>query len=97
MAERHYPVHGDIDLESSTGLQAKLLALVNATKDDLVVDCRDLEFIDSSGIAVLVHTQRLLEIDGRGFRLENVGGMAKRAIELLGLQDILGIAATDPA
>jgi len=95
MPERCYPVSGDIDLETSTGLQAELLVLVNGTKDDVVVDCRELEFIDSSGIAVFVHTQRLLELDGRRFRLEGVNGMAKRAIELLGLQDILGVGEAD--
>jgi anti-sigma B factor antagonist len=91
MAERRYPVRGDIDIAASTGLQAKLLVLVNATRDDLVLDCAELEFIDSSGIAVLIHTQRLLELDGRGFRLENVQGMARRALAVLGLEEILGL------
>jgi anti-sigma B factor antagonist len=91
MAERRYPVQGDIDLATSTGLQAKLLVLVNNTNDDVVVDCRELEFIDSTGIAVLVHTQRLLEINGRALRMEHVNGVPRRAIELLGLDEVLGI------
>jgi anti-anti-sigma factor len=73
------------------------LVLVNATKDDLVIDCRDLEFLDSSGIAVFVHTQRLLEIDGRGLRLANVNGIARRAIELLGLAEVLGLTQSESA
>jgi anti-sigma B factor antagonist len=97
MTERRYPVRGDIDLATSTGLQDNLLVLVNATNDDIVIDCDELEFIDSSGIAVFVHTQRLLEIGGRALRLEHVNGMARRAIELLGLSEVLGLSQSENA
>src|SRR5262245_13332483 len=92
MAERRYPIRGEVDLASANELQDDLLAVVNSTTDDLVVDCDGLEFVDSTGIAVFVHTQRVLELQGRRFRVVNLSGMARRAFELLGLRELLAIA-----
>jgi anti-sigma B factor antagonist len=92
MAERRYPVRGEVDLGSANELQDELLALVNSTTDDLVLDCEGLEFVDSTGIAVFVHTQRILELQGRRFRVVNLSGMARRAFDLLGLADVLAIS-----
>ena len=97
MAERRFALRGEIDLAAAGEVRSKLLVLVNATNDDLVLDCADLSFIDSQGIKVLVETQRLLAIDGRGFRMVNVEGMTRRSISVLGLSELLGIEETQPA
>jgi len=91
MAETRFPVRGEVDLSSASELQDELLAVVNSTSDDLALDCDGLEFVDSTGIAVFVHTQRVLELQGRGFRVINLGGMARRAFDLLGLTEVLAI------
>jgi anti-anti-sigma factor len=85
MAERRYPVSGDVDLDTAPDLEAQLLVLVNATDDDLVLDCTDLRFIDSTGIHAVTRTQRLIELQGRQLRVENLTGMARRTFEILGL------------
>jgi anti-anti-sigma factor len=91
MAEQRYPVCGQVDLAGASELQEQLLAVINSTTDDLVLDCEGLEFVDSTGIAVFVHTQRILELQGRGLRVVNLSGMARRAFELLGLSEVLAI------
>ena len=85
MAERRFPMSGDVDMSVAEELQAKLLVLVNATNDDLVLDCTDLAFIDSMGISAVMHVQRLMDIQGRSLRMENLHGMARRAFDILGL------------
>ena len=92
MAEQRFPVRGDVDLSSARAVQDELLALVNSTSDNLVLDCEGLEFVDSTGIAVFVQTQRILELQGRRIRVVNLRGMARRAFDLLGLSEVLGIA-----
>ena len=96
MTERRYPVYGEVDLALASELQDELLAIVNSSTDDLVLDCTGLEFVDSTGIAVFVHTQRLLELQGRRFRIVNLGGMARRAFDLLGLSGVLSIEPETP-
>lgn len=96
MAERRYPVSGDVDMAVAPELQEKLLVLVNATNDDVILDCADLQFIDSTGIGVFMHTQRLLEVQNRSLRVENLTGMARRAFDILGLTEVLE-AQPEPA
>jgi anti-sigma B factor antagonist len=96
MAERRFPVRGEVDLASAGELQDELLAIVNSGTDDLVIDCTGLEFVDSTGIAVFVHTQRIMELQQRQFRVVNLSGMARRAFDLLGLSELLAIAPETP-
>jgi len=92
MAERRYPVRGEVDLARASELQDELLGVINSTTDDLVLDCDGLEFVDSTGIAVFVHTQRVLELQDRRLRVVNLNGMARRAFDLLGLGEVLAIS-----
>jgi anti-anti-sigma factor len=85
MAERRYRVEGEVEVANSQELQERLLVFVNATNDDLVLDCAALQFIDSTGVAVFMHTHQLLKIQDRGLRVENPGGMPKRTFDLRGL------------
>ena len=97
MPEQTFRVVGDIDLSSAEELQEALLSLVNATNDNLVLDCEQLQFIDSSGVAVFMHTWQLLELQGRKMRVTNLNGMARRAFEVLGLLDLLDITDNERA
>ena len=92
MAEQRIPVRGEVDFSSASAVRDELLAVVNSTSDDLVLDCDGLEFVDSTGIAVFVQTQRILELQGRRMRVVNLSGMARRAFDLLGLSEVLAIA-----
>ena len=95
--QRRFPISGEVDISSTEELQKSLLELVNATNDDLVIDCDGLEFIDSTGVAALMHTRQLLEIQNRGFRVENLHGMPRRTFDVLGLTDLLELPAAESA
>jgi anti-sigma B factor antagonist len=97
VSERRFPISGEVDLSSTDELQKSLLVLVNRTDDDLVIDCDGLEFIDSTGVAVFMHTRQLLDIQGRGFRVVNLQGMARRTFDVLGLTELLEMPASEPA
>lgn len=89
--ERRFAVQGAVDLATAHELQTKLLVLLDATDDDLLLDCSGLTFIDSSGIAVFVHVQKALEVQGRGFRVANMSERVRRPFDMLGLTEVLGI------
>jgi anti-sigma B factor antagonist len=96
VAERRVPVAGAVDLASAAELRTKLLVLVNATDDDLVLDCDGVEFIDSTGVSVLYDTRELLLRERRTLRIENLRGHARRAFEVLGLEAAFDISEADP-
>jgi anti-anti-sigma factor len=89
-------VRGNVDLSSWCDLQDKLVGLINATNNDLVIDCAGLEFIDSTGIAVFMHARALLEVNGRRMRVEHLTGMARRAFDLIGLSEHLESEVLEP-
>lgn len=52
--ERVIRVAGELDLSTAASLQAELESAVGQSERGVLVDLSDLEFIDSTGIAVLV-------------------------------------------
>jgi anti-anti-sigma factor len=91
MAERRYPVIGAVDLANCQDLRHNLTALINATSEDLVLDCAALTFIDSTGVEVFMHTKRLLEERGRSLHIENLTGNPRRPFQLLGVTEFLEV------
>ena len=88
MAERHFYLRGEVDILSSPELQASLNDAV-ADDMDLLIDCADLTFIDSSGIAVLVRTQQMLAARGRRLRIVNARVSTERLFQVTGLTELL--------
>jgi anti-anti-sigma factor len=87
--EMRFPVRDEIDRARAEELRNQLLVLVNVTTDDLVLDCSRLAFIDSSGVGVVLYMRRLLELQGRRLRVENVHGQPRRVLDLLRVREIL--------
>ncbi|HXY94225.1 MAG TPA: STAS domain-containing protein [Acidimicrobiia bacterium] len=57
-------VHGEIDMATAPQLREFLDGLLAAGSRQIVFDCRDLGFLDSSGIGVLVAARNRLDDDG---------------------------------
>jgi len=88
MAQRFY-VWGDNDLATAPELEADLLVAMYSTRGDLIIDCRDLSFIDSAGIRVLIRTRDRLVEGGRDLRLTRVDSRMRQALEVMELADLV--------
>jgi anti-sigma B factor antagonist len=97
MAVRRFPLRGDLDLATVPDLQKELDVLFDATDDDIVLDCADLTFIDSTGIGLVVHALRALEVQGRRCTVENLNERCRRPFVILGLSEVLSLEELDPA
>ena len=85
-----FRLQGDIDLATAPAAALEIKALLVANPGcDLVVDCSELSFIDSSGIALLVDLEHELSAQGRQLRVIHVPPIAKRAFEICGLDSLL--------
>jgi len=89
MAENRYRMQGDIGLATTPKLRLDLKRAIAREGDRLLVDCAQLEFIDSSGIAALLEANTLLEAEGRHLVIINVPRGPRRVFETLGLTDLL--------
>lgn len=89
-------VRGEIDYGSADRLRA-LLRAPNAQAEVVVLDLRELTFIDSSGLSVVVGEEQRAREEGFRFVLA-IGGAPgiERVFELAGLRDTLTMV-DDPA
>ena len=83
---------GELDVASSPELEAELDRA--AERELVIVDLRELEFIDSTGLGVLVKAHQQAQESGRRFALVRGGGQVQRLLGLTGLSDQLPVAET---
>ena len=82
---------GELDLPTERRLRADLSEIAGDRSRELVIDLRGVTFIDSSGLAVLVHTQQQLERQGRALGCVVRGGPVERLLEDTGLANTLPV------
>ena len=95
MTEQRFRLVGDADMLAAPGIAEDLHKVIDACGDDLLIDCIGCEFIDSSGIAVLVAARKALDTQGRRMRIVNVPRTGRLAIDACGLRRFFGLEATD--
>ena len=84
---------GDLDVTNAEQVRSAINAAVSSQTERLIFDREDLQFMDSSGIAMLVSmTQKMQEV-----RVRNPSSIVRRLIELTGLADALRVTPSHPA
>lgn len=82
---------GDVDLYSSTRLREALLAEVQSGTPSVLVNMRDVAYIDSSGIATLVEGLQLSRQTKTRFGLFGLRRNARSVLELARLHKVFNI------
>jgi anti-sigma B factor antagonist len=82
---------GELDLSSSAALEDEIMKAVQSDATTVVIDLRQLEFVDSTGLGVLVKASQLAADAGREFGLVRGGAQVDRLLDLTGLADRLTI------
>jgi anti-anti-sigma factor len=59
-------VRGELDLDTAPGLEAPLEEAIVAGDASILIDLAECEFIDSTGIALIVRAWQRLDHDGEG-------------------------------
>jgi anti-anti-sigma factor len=85
-------VGGELDLSSSSALEDEIGKALQTDAKTFVIDLRELEFVDSTGLGVLVKANQLAADAGRDFGLVRGGPQVERLLDLTGLADRLTIA-----
>lgn len=81
-------VEGELDMNTATDLERELEGPVNAAQSPLLIDLTRCEFIDSTGIALIVRSWQALDGNGN-FALCGVGDQVKRVLDVTGLEQTI--------
>jgi anti-sigma B factor antagonist len=90
-------LEGEIDLSTAPEAEQRIQAAEETSPSRLVIDLREVTFMDSSGLRVLLTAHRRAEEAGRGFALVKGGGTVNRLLDVTGLTDRLELLDEPPA
>lgn len=84
-------VSGELDLASSPALQEELDRVAASDVPLLIIDLRDLDFMDSTGLSVLVRAHQRTEEQGRRLAMVKGPQQVQRLLSLTGVADRLTV------
>jgi anti-sigma B factor antagonist len=84
---------GELDLASVSTLQAQFKAIAQS-ENHVIVEMSGLRYIDSTGAKALLDAHRLLSRTGRRIVLASVQSMARRIIDVMGIEQAIPIFPT---
>ncbi|ALS26520.1 STAS domain-containing protein [Paenibacillus cisolokensis] len=80
---------GELDLESAAQMRAAMAPLVELTDRELVLNLRDLEYIDSTGIGILVSVVKARHANEAPFTVEAIPPGIRKLFDMTGITPFL--------
>jgi anti-sigma B factor antagonist len=87
-----FVVEGELDLASSPTLEQELERVRDAEVELLIIDLRQLRFMDSTGLHALVRANKRATDAGRRFAVVKGGPQIQRLLSLTGVGELLTVA-----
>ena len=84
-------VIGDIEMLSIRDFKTKLLNLGQNENKDIDLDLSKVNYIDSSGVGVLISLLKLQKNKGKSLRISKVSSKVSNVLKLSSLSDIFNI------
>ena len=84
-------VHGEVDLSVVDALDDALGTAIRESVGAFIVDLSDLEFIESTGLQVLLRARGLLGREDRALAVVCPHGPVRRVFELSGLSELFAL------
>jgi anti-anti-sigma factor len=82
-------LHGELDLASAPALESSLYSIEEQGLSRLVIDLRELRFIDSTGLRLLLQADARWRKRGRELVLRPGDPMVQRVFDVTGAMDVL--------
>lgn len=84
-------VSGEVDIYTSQGLKDKLYDIIDANKTDLKIDCKELNYIDSTGLGIFVGALKRVNQYGKKIYICNLKENIKKLFTITGLDKVFVI------
>jgi anti-anti-sigma factor len=84
-------VRGEVDIDTAAELTAVLDAAIRDSRGAFVLDLCDVDFLDSSGVTVVLRALAMLGRSDRALAVVCPPGPARRVFEVAGIADLLAL------
>lgn len=82
---------GDVDIQSSASLKEEINGMLNQVETDLMIDCENLSYIDSTGLGVLIGVLKRVKSVEKDITIVNAQTNIKKLLGITGLDKIFKI------
>lgn len=87
-------VTGELDVFTAPQLESALQDLVNGGRPDIVVDLSGVEFLDSTGLGVMVKALKWAREAGGGLRVVATQERITKVFTITGLDEVMQLSAS---
>ena len=84
-------VSGSIYIEEAANIREQLIGYLEKGYKDFIINMGNVDYIDSSGLGVLVGIQKRALQQGGSVRIQDIRGLVKELFELTRLTKVFGI------
>ncbi len=88
-------VTGEIDIFNSTDMKEQLLKIINEKNYDLEIDCKNLEYMDSTALGALVAVLKNVKAYGGQIHLRHVRPNLLKLFKITNLDKVFVIEGED--
>ncbi|MBS4539321.1 STAS domain-containing protein [Clostridium sp. D2Q-11] len=81
-------LHGEIDIYTAPKFKETLLNVIEARESDIIIDGENLEYIDSTGLGVLISGLKKLKETNKNITIINLRPNISKLFEITGLNKV---------
>jgi len=79
---------GEVDIYTSQKLKDKLYGIIDENQSDLKINCRDLSYIDSTGLGIFVGALKKAKQNGKNIYISELKENIKKLFMITGLDKL---------
>ena len=88
-------IEGDIDINSAPDVKKSFDSSIKAKKESILVNLKDVDYVDSSGLATLVEVLKNLRTYGGKIKLTNLSSKVMGLFEITKLTKLFDISSDE--
>lgn len=87
-------LYGEVDIYNAENLKRELQALIEEKRADIILDCTNLKYIDSTGLGVLVSTLKKVREADKHISIIKLKPYIEKIFTLTGLNKVFEIGVS---
>lgn len=92
----HVELTGELDISSSSSVESRLIEVEQRSPERLYLDLRRVNFIDSTGLSMIINADGRARKAGRRLTIVSGDGVPRRILRTVGLEDRLDVHSDMP-